>query len=220
LGAEAAVIVQAKYYPHYYQLWLPALAVGAAWGIVTLGEIMTKRFLPYVFTACAAAAILIFEMPQFYFTPEQLTQAKYGDDLFAKTRDMSFEVNKLLAPDETFWEWGAETGLYFYSKRKPPSGVIYNYALKYLSDPALTERLDRRVISDLSAKPPELIVFYSPTPGSFSNKVLLWIDANYRTMPAAVQHPPFVLLMRKGGRLDSKWTGATSKKASESSSAP
>jgi hypothetical protein len=35
-------------------------------------------------------------------------------------------------PGKTFYEWGFETGLHFYERRRPPSGILGNLLATYV----------------------------------------------------------------------------------------
>jgi hypothetical protein len=83
---------------------------------------------------------------------------------------------------EAFYEWGAESGLYFTSGRRPLSGIIFAYPM--LAGP-LAGKLSRRLLDDLERSRPDLIVVndqtfaFAQTQGQ--HPVLSWLK---RKLPA------------------------------------
>ena len=112
---------------------------------------------------------------------------------------MGRELGQLLKPGETFYEWGFETGLYFYSQRRPPTGVICSSPL--IAGP-LVAPLTARVLEDLERNQPEL--FLTTGQGDLTaqplHPVLEWFKNRYRVFET---RPPFFLYVRQGSRLES-----------------
>ena len=104
----------------------------------------------------------------------------------------------LLEPGETFYEWGAETGLYFYALRSPPSGAFFNLPL--LDGPA-AQSLTDRVLQDLEKAQPELVVVYrDPARDTSGHAVLDLIRDRYA--PLGDLATGFELRARIGGRVE------------------
>ena len=155
--------------------------------------------------ALATLAILLGAiLPQYRLPPEEWTRQKYAQEgeYFLASAPLAREIDALLAPDETFYEWGAETGLYFVSGRRAPTGLTSMYPL--LAGP-LTRTLAARVIADLERARPELVVVaraaFPPAAQVGANPVTAWIAANYRPFPESAERGPFGLLVRTGGAL-------------------
>jgi hypothetical protein len=111
---------------------------------------------------------------------------------------MGQELGQLLMPGETFYEWGFETGLYFYSQRRPPTGVLCSIPL--VAGP-LVSTLTARVLEDLERNQPELFLIMGKEDLNARplHPVLEWCKNRYRVFET---RPPFVLYVRQGGRLD------------------
>src|SRR4029077_13816583 len=97
---------------------------------------------------------------------------------------------------QTFYEWGRESGLYFTSRRRPPSGLVF-------TDPMLTgpiaAKLSRRLIDDLERTKPDLIVVADETlRQTHGHPVLNLIQENYRPFSKT---DSFMLMARRGGEL-------------------
>jgi hypothetical protein len=180
-GTQLAVALPGRFAPHYYQLWLPVLVLGAA---LACWKLKTAAW-PRAATALASVIAIVLvahEAPSFAKSAEEWSVAKYGGSVFVATRDLALRLGDLLKPDETFYEWGSEPGLYAVSGRRPISGVLnMRFALAYGG--TLQQRLTERILSDLQQSPPDLIILeevaLSRTPKD--HPVLRWIDANYET---------------------------------------
>jgi hypothetical protein len=71
----------------------------------------------------------------------------------------------VLGPGDTFYQWGAETGLYYYSHKPPPTGLFYYYAFQFPD----SDFLKRRLVSQLNSSKPAIVIipegcvhFYPP----------------------------------------------------------
>ena len=227
VATHVAVLLPGRVFPHYYQLWVPPLAIGAGWAVALLKRILPARTsqLSYGVAGVACAVLIALEVPYYRFSAADWSAQKYGE-IFLETDRLAYMIDKLLSPGETFYEWGAESGLYFTSKRQPPSGIIFAYPL--LAGPVAAE-LSQRLLHDLERSKPDLIVVdglvLAQTPRG--HPILNWFEENYRSIsktdmfPVRILHPPlvilaedqFLLLARKGSRLDGQKPGAVEKPA-------
>ncbi len=202
LGVALAVALPGRSYCHYYQLWLPLLPVVAAWALVRLRLALPSsgRSTARALGVALLGVVVLLQVPSYLLSPDQWSMRKYGS-LFVATRRAAAQIDKVLTPGETFYEWGAETGLYFYTRRDPPTGVFFNYPL--LQGP-LVRTLSARVIRDLAVARPELVIVATPDAASFSNPVMQWVAQRYVAVPPAVLPGigyPFVL---QGGVLQAR----------------
>lgn len=208
ITTELEVLGPGHFFTHYDQLLFPPLILGGAGGIAWLSKLLEKKGWKGTWVPGAALlAFLVFlEAPFYRLTPEAWAQAQYQDGpLFMESYQLGREIDELLAPGETFYEWGNETGLYFAARRPPPSGVFYSYPL--LGNP-LAGELSQRVVRDLERTKPELIVLntsYYVSNGLFQNHpVFQWIQGRYRLFPGNPYRKPFLLLLLKGGKLEKR----------------
>jgi len=105
----------------------------------------------------------------------------------------------LLAPGETFYEWGAETGLYFESRHSPPSGAFYVFPL--VDGPAAVP-LTVRAVADLNRRLPTMFVVNLSFRARNRHPILDWAEPRYVAMAGSVDRGTYVLLVRRGSRLD------------------
>ena len=199
VGTHIAVVLPGWLFPHYYQLWLPLLAISFGWFIALLQRLLPmplRLWVPYTVAAVAVATLTVLQMPYYAAPPEVWSLKKYGG-IFVETERLGREIPELLSPDETFYEWGKETGLYFTSQRRPPSGIMLAHPL--MEGPVAVP-LCRRLLHDLNLTRPELIVvsdeIFRATQG---HPVMNFIEAHYRPFS---RKQPFLLFARKGSMLD------------------
>ena len=199
ISSEIAVLLPQWPFPHYYQLLLPPLAIGAAWSIELFQGVLpdNRRSLPRMIGAAICGVIVATQLPNYLLPAEDWSTKKYGS-IFLQTEKLASKLDALLSPNETFYEWGNETGLYFESGRRPPSGITFAYPL--LGGP-LKAKLSARLIEDLNRTQPQLIVADVSTMAltERAHPVLTWLKENYNTFARTDE---FFLLGRKGGRLD------------------
>jgi len=204
IGTHLAVAMPGHWHPHYYQLWLPLLAVGAGWAVASFGR--TAPIPRWVSPAVASAAVglmLIQQVPLYQIPPEAWSRLKYGANIFVYEQQLGRQLRTLLAPGETFYEWGAEPGLYFDSLHSPPSGAFYAFPLM---DGPLAGSLTMRALADLERRPPAMFIvhrgFLNPGSMPIRHPILDWAETRYVKMAGNGAYGPFLLFVRRGSRLD------------------
>jgi hypothetical protein len=203
-GAHLAAVLPGKDFLHYFQLWLPWLAIGGGAGLVVAASLVRSAWRVPV-TVAAGAALLLAPVREVAAglrqSPQEISYAKYGN-YFVASADLGAQIDRMLLPHETFYEWGNETGLYFYSRRRPATGVFYNIPLMSGSG---KRPLRNRVLTELSSAPPELLVVVKDAmPLDERVTLLKWLSEQYVPLPAGRgRRGPFLLYVRQGSRLDS-----------------
>jgi hypothetical protein len=207
IGTWIAVALPGRFYRHYYQFWLPPLVVAAGWALQALGELAQKDtgsraypWLPRLMGIAALAILLVYELPLYRLSADQWSQRKHGDHYLAIMR-MWEELGRILQPDETLYQWGVADGLYFYSQRRPASGVIFLWPV--ILGP-LAPSLTTRVLAELKRSPPEIFITKWENLSREDEKrhpVVRWFLSHYQFW---YQRGSFVLYFRPGGRLASR----------------
>jgi hypothetical protein len=145
------------------------------------------------------AALVVLALYESYFLAfvpaEQWSRIKYGDT-FIDAHRMATYISETLKPGESFYEWGNDTGLYYYSNHRPVTGLFIVNPLLY---PPITARLSRKVLSDLKSQNPE--IFVRRTSYKFDGPVPEWIKMHYVEYPEAPALPGIQVSVRCGGRL-------------------
>ena len=203
-GTAISVALPGKFYPHYYQLWLPPLCLAAAWSARSLGRWLHRG--PHAGNAVAAAAavaLAAYQWPEFRRPPDEWSRAKYGD-VFVQSRDLGTELAGMLGPDEALFQWGNEPELYVYTNRLPPTGVMWAEDVR---DGPLRVPLSTRMLAQLSVAEPDLIVARRDQPlptGALGH----WFAERYRRHPSLQDRHRFTFWVRRGGRLERRTLSA------------
>jgi len=201
IATEIAVLLPGGFFQHYYQLWLPPLAIGAGWTVSLLRRILpvSARWLAQVTSVVSLLTLAFIEAPCYRDSATIWSFKKYGV-IFLETDKLARSIDNLLLPNETFYEWGNETGLYFTSRRRPPSGIILAYPTQ---DGPLASQLSRRLLDDLKQTQPELIVLSRKALERVgeAGPILAWSTEEYRPFSDTGL---FLLFVRKGSRLDTQ----------------
>ena len=120
--------------PHYYQLLLPIFCILPALffhDLIESANSPINRNLKAFLSSVTLAPLLLLSYHQVLFlkmTPFEISEKKYGDQ-FIKAYEIAQEVKKITEPSHKIYEWGAETGINYYSKRSSVTGIFYVYPL-------------------------------------------------------------------------------------------
>ena len=198
LIVPAAIAAPGKFYPHYYQLWLPPLCIAAGWSLAALGA---RTRLPTAVPVAGGAALalaLAFEVgPAYALSAADWSDTKYGD-VFLRSRDIADEVRGMIAPGETIFQWGNEPEIYLYARRSPPTGVLW---AQHVQTGPLRNQLRSRALQQLSLADPQLVVFSRDQPLP-TGALGAWFQERYEPHPTRVrQQKGFSFWVRRGGPL-------------------
>jgi 4-amino-4-deoxy-L-arabinose transferase-like glycosyltransferase len=165
LGAELAIVLPGHLHLHYYQILLPAVAIGCALVVSSL------QALPIRASSLAAALggvafLSIFaatEIPNYRSPATRWSYEKYGSE-FIDAEAVGEFLRQRLQPQETFYEWGWQPGLYFVTRKHPLTGVVNTRPLFIRS---FRDSLAERLVTDLKSRSPDLIVVERHYPSAF-----------------------------------------------------
>ena len=199
-GTATYVTVQLPgwFFPHYYQLWLPPLVIGAGWGVELLRRVLPQRFAwsSHALAGLCCVALVMMETPSYLAPAKTWSVEKYGT-IFGETEVLAARINKLLPPGATFYEWGNETGFYFATRREPPSGLIFAYPMQ---NGPLVRKLSGRLLGDLNRNKPEVMIAEHDTMALTPwHPMVKWLQQNYRPL---WRTKSFAVMVRKGGAID------------------
>ncbi len=208
LSVAFMILLPGQFFFHYYQLWLPVLAIAGGYALFSFRPQIknypekTTHLLGGVFLG----ALIFFQLPNLNIPLDELAIKKYGRDgeNFVASKKLAPLINKILAPEEYFFNIGMENGLYFYSKRRPPSGQIWVY---YYLDGPLSDLLTKRLQTDLKENLPVLILV---TNYAFpKHPIWKWLLEHYRPLSDSKAFAPFHAYSLKGIDLDSRLKALT-----------
>jgi hypothetical protein len=187
-----------KFFPHYYQLWLPVAVIGAAWGLARVPSAAAAAG-----AGLATVALLLWTvLPAYRESADDWSRSKYGDE-FVIDKMMAAELSDILRPGETFFHWGNQPSLYFDTRISPPSGVFFGLMLV---SPTVGGPLTERLLADLQRQPPDLYVEslrwgYCPA----CDPLIRWRNANYRRLENTIRHGSYQLYARIGSALAQRY---------------
>lgn len=131
VGIHGEVSLPGFFHWHYYQFWLPVLCVSFAglWSLLTRLPGPHPRFSA---AAVCAALFLVIGVPYVKYLAlwdaNQWSAHKFKGE-FIITKATAQHVRQLLEPEETLFQWGNQTGFYFYCGRNPLSRLFYVHPL-------------------------------------------------------------------------------------------
>lgn len=192
-GAWIAIALPGRLYPHYYQLLLPPLAIGAAWLIVRWFS--ARRMVPIVAVAAAVALALTTRVYQSMVTVDEVPRLKfggYGFDLL-ETQRMGPWIASHVPPGGVMYHWGAEPGVYFFGHQSTPVSFVYNMPLTDKTERA--QRYTAQVLAELAARPPDLVVAVRKEIATVDHPIEEWIVGRYAPTPGPPGVDRFVFLV-------------------------
>ena len=163
-GILVEIASPGQYFPHYYQLLLPILTILSTLTIYDIA--VHKRFKdnPAAGIRVAAsvflAALLTMASYQWSYSrmqPATISAIKYGST-FIHAYNVAMYVKEKTGPCDLIFEWGSETGIYFYSKRRASSTMFYTYPLS-LGPKFQQQRRALRMFREVTTSPPAIFIW-------------------------------------------------------------
>lgn len=202
-GAYAAVVLPGRYFSHYFQLLLPWISIGVGGLIALLELVTTPRRSRFVVWGLILFPMLVYESWFLNDSPAEWSRRKYGNE-FVETYALGKKLDRLLTPSETFYDFGQSTGLYYVTRRTPPTGLM-------LYDPLiegpLQKELSEKVLADLQRTKPEILIVprhslhYLLRAAEYPSRELLeYLGRGYIPLDEP-QSEFFLVLGRREGRL-------------------
>jgi len=214
MAAYFAIALPGRYYNHYYQLWLVPLVVGAGWAVSTKNSKLkpapsavegTQNLKLKVAAGAVALIILLcFVLPEYRFSADEWSANKQGPQ-YIISKAVTKEVDSLLAPQETLYVLGINPEFYFWSGRRPPTGVIWSTDL---ANNPLAQEHTARALADLEREKPEIFVInrlHAQVPPG--HPVVEWAQKQYIPLPGNPDRgflygqPFFRIFIRRDGKL-------------------
>jgi hypothetical protein len=151
--------------PHYYQYWLPMLAIGAGWAAGARSS-DPRRVPPLAMSAVGALVYFIVLLQQgfYYLLPaDEWSRLKYGSSII-DVRDLGRAIGEVLRPGETFYLHAPNAECYHYAGRFPLSLIP---STDCLNDTwPVSRTILERHLAALRKVRPDLIVIQKPEPPS------------------------------------------------------
>jgi len=201
VGTWVAVALPGSFFRHYYQLWLPVVVIGCSLGQWCIAQ-CDRHWLVHGAGVLVLLLLLFHELPFYQIPAKDWSKKKYGDQFITSER-LGKELNQLLKPEETFYEFGNESSLYFYSQRSPLTGIVFAYPL--LQKP-FAAKYSQRVVAELEKAPPDLFIINQPVAmdAGSCHPVVRWFSTRYLPLPKNPVRGPFKLFVRRGSELEKR----------------
>jgi hypothetical protein len=182
-SALVAVSLPGRFYAHYFQLLVPPLCLGIGWfaGLLARKSAIPKKALALLF-GLPLLVLAVGESKTYFLPAETLLRGKYAE-IYLETQALGRRLGNALHENEVLYQWGEESGLYWFSGKRPPASVV-TFPL-FMGPQA--PRLIRQTKTSLQSRPPDLIVVanYSAN-SSIEHPVYRWILSEYRAVSPAL----------------------------------
>jgi hypothetical protein len=188
VGTGIAVAAPGRFYPHYYQLFLPSLIVAAAAGLAY----GLKRSTAWRAGAVGILLMLaLIEVSSLRLDPNEWSRRKYAE-VFLDEHRVAAQLKKVLEPGEPFWQFGTMPGLYLLTGTVPASGVLYDGPLRQSSP--IRDQVAAKVVTELTESAPRWILIRRDRD---DRGVTEWLDENYQPSDAVIPVHRFSLWTRR-----------------------
>jgi hypothetical protein len=147
--------------PHYFILFLPALALMTGSAVVGVFDIRAKTLLPQFAVLLILAISLAFplwsERDFFFELPiPEANQLVNGTNPFPESIRISDYIRAQSDPEDKIAVLGSEPQIYFYSKRLSATGYIYTYAL--MEPQPYAHQMQEEMIHEIESARPRFLV--------------------------------------------------------------
>jgi 4-amino-4-deoxy-L-arabinose transferase-like glycosyltransferase len=199
LSVIVMISLPGRYFAHYYQFWLPLLAVSTAWSLQALvDQLKNNNFVSSNIIVSTFLLIQLFLQVITYTQYQQRWNTAYFGS-YRVVKNLSKTMGSFLLPEETFHAFGFGVGLFYYAHRSPQTGLIATWGLKNGTRASqFTERLKR----DLSTPAVDLLVVDPWFLKIIENYKDIFI--NYTKFPRENKYSPFELYYLKGSPLEKR----------------
>ena len=158
LAVCLAIAIPGKYFPHYFILLIPFLAIPAGIGIASITAMPRQTALMALLVLLVTISFSIWKNYKFYtvYSPETVSIEKYGTTRFVDSVRIAYYLREHTGPDDYIFQWGMEPELYFLSGRRCPNPYLVSLVPGWSKDPpgAVSEMMQ----SLMDKNPPYIVV--------------------------------------------------------------
>ncbi|MEC5398478.1 ArnT family glycosyltransferase [Uliginosibacterium sp. H1] len=140
LSTELMVALPGKFFPHYFQLWMPVMVIGVA---LLLDCLLAwppggRRLAMAVVIACLCLTTYRLAV-QFAQPAWNWAGIKYPTESFGEARLLGEDLATILPPDSPVFFFGHDQQVLFYGRLRPVNGKLY--ARWFADNPLMSTRL-------------------------------------------------------------------------------
>ncbi|NDW02422.1 glycosyltransferase family 39 protein [Salipiger sp. PrR002] len=185
LGIAVMVAAPGKGFPHYFQLMVPPIAISG--GAFLARAIPTEKLT----AACLMVLAPIWVSFGYFTSPERVAFVKYGQSSHGgeslESREIGLWLSENSKENVRVLHWGAEPGVYFWSKRPTNYHHVFNYPL--FDGPRAQEMTDA-FLQQIICRPPELVVF-SKKQDRMGGPIEAFLESHYSPAATAPRYEFF-----------------------------
>jgi len=185
------------FYPHYFVMMLPAVALLTGLLIRNVNQLLAKKNLSIL----AVVPVLLFffswteiiqNRPNYFFNPdnEQIIKRSYSGNPFLEAKVIGEYIQSISQPEDKIVVFGSEPEFLMYANREAVGGHLFIYPLtdgRYYS-----EKLQDEMMARIQKEKPKYAVFASYGPSwlaknsQFHEKMMTELRTNYLPTPVAL----------------------------------
>lgn len=187
--------------PHYFVLWLPAIALLAGVGVCGITE---KWPVKAAYKMAGCIMLVSMTLVQSLYTQQhylfgmdmtQVCRSIYGTCPFPESLKIAAYIKAHTRPDEKIGIFGSEPQICFYAQRRSATGYIYMYAL--LENQRFAGLMRQEMIAEIEAQRPAYMVYVHVSNSWFSTQhfepgVFIWaqeyLQRNYQRVGLVDMH--------------------------------
>jgi len=198
VGSAIAIALPGRFFHHYFQLWLPPLAIAA--GCLLGRSWLMKRKLAMGLLLAALLPLVGIRLYQHTIPAELVPYYKYGlghGPEAVESQRIGFWIAQHIDPKVIVYQWGGEPGVYFWSGRSAPLGIMGIPT----GPPELVSKYTESLLQQLKNLRPGLII---ANKGMLprENLIVQWMVENYVTVsPTPEQVERFIFLVPNDEKL-------------------
>ena len=137
LAVCLAIALPGKYFPHYFIMIIPFLAIPAGVGLDHISRMRRLPAVSMLLFVVAACSFSLWKNYEFYtdYSPERVSVEKYGTTLFVASGRVAHYLRGHTRPDDYIFQWGFEPELYFLADRRCPNPYLVSLLPGWSRDP-------------------------------------------------------------------------------------
>ena len=117
------------FFPHYYLLAAPALALLAGAGALALGSRLGRPVGLAVATIVVGFAVHAERAYLFSMDPVMVSRTAFGGNPFPESLEIARYLEAHTSPEDRIAVLGSEPQIYFYARRRAATGYVYTYEM-------------------------------------------------------------------------------------------